>query len=242
MSIVSRIRAARKAVVLGSMSWGIVPPLAFFEKYLELMVLRNLLRDLEIDVVLDVGANIGQFARDLRMIGYKGRIVSFEPLIREFNILTKEFSSDSKWTGFNIALGDSDGKLLINVADDSKLSSIKSPSNEFGISSSGVQEIEVKRLDSIFRDLVDITTTRKVFLKIDSQGFDQEVFNGASECIDKIQGLMSELSVRSLYRDTINYKDLLRIYESKGFKLYNLSTVSRMYAKEVVELNCMMTR
>src|SRR4051794_23129302 len=69
-----------------------------------------------IDLVLDVGANDGGFAGDIRAFGYTGRIVSFEPLAEAFAGLCRRAAVDEKWSGVQAALGARREALDINVA------------------------------------------------------------------------------------------------------------------------------
>ena len=71
-----------------------------------------------INVVLDVGANVGQYGTGLRNVGYTGRIVSFEPLSTEFKQLSAKATADGAWQSLNFALGDVDGSSEINVSSE----------------------------------------------------------------------------------------------------------------------------
>jgi len=82
----------------------------------------------------------------------------------------------------------------------------------------------------------------RVFLKMDTQGYDLEVFRGTSGCIDKIQGIQSELSIQALYKNMPHYLEVLEAYEAAGFDLYNLSVVNRVSNGGLLELNCFMRR
>jgi hypothetical protein len=58
------------------------------------------LRQFKIDLVLDVGANMGQFASEIRHCGYAGRIVSFEPLSQAHGQLLQSSAGDSLWEAY----------------------------------------------------------------------------------------------------------------------------------------------
>lgn len=210
-------------------------------RFMELTHLRVLLRQLNVDCVLDVGANRGQFATELRQIGFSGYIVSFEPLRREFAALEAAFCNDARWRGFNVALGREDGTAEINVfADLTVMSSLLQP---LGRQRSIERErIEIRSLDRLFVQLSGEVPASRVFLKMDTQGFDLEVFAGSQDVLPFIVGLQSELSVRPIYEGMPHYLDALKTYEAAGFELHNLTIVSRASEGGLQELNCFMCR
>jgi len=211
------------------------------ERFSELVHLRRLLEILNINCVLDVGANRGQYARELREIGYRGHIISFEPIEGEFRTLCEAFKNDTKWEGYQCALGCENGSKPFHVNTRlSVLSSFLPRINEEH--DVAVQEVEIRRLDSLFPALVEKIPNPRVFLKMDTQGYDLEVLAGAEAVINAIFGLQSELSVRPLYRNMPCYLDALTSYGDYGFELYNLSVVNRVVSGDLLEMNCFMKR
>jgi FkbM family methyltransferase len=209
-------------------------------RYQEEFYLMRLLRRLSINCVIDVGANIGQFARELRAAGYDGVIYSFEPVTRTFAELQAGFGRDRRWRGFQFALGSKNTSMTINVIPSlTELSSLLTPREDWNIEQ---ETIAVRRLDEIFADLVGPISDPRVFLKMDTQGYDLQVFAGASGCIDRIAALQSELSVVPLYDGMPTYLEALSTFDHAGFKLTNVSPVTRAPTGELVEVNCTMTR
>ena len=229
-----------KSTALKAVSLGIKVPEALIERFNELTHLKKLLEILDINCVLDVGANRGQFAHELRAIGYAGYIISFEPVKREFEALSDSFRKDKKWIGHRIALGSKNEITKINVANLTVMSSLLESVGDRRMT--GRQDIEVKRLDGIFSSIIEKIVNPRVFLKMDTQGYDLEVFGGAAQCLEHIQGLQSELSVQPLYKNMPHYNESLSIYEEAGFELYNLSVVNRISTGGLLELNAFMRR
>ena len=83
------------------------------------------LRQRGVSVVLDVGANEGQFARELRDWGYRGRIVSFEPIPAVAATLREQAAHDPAWEVRECALGREAGTATLHVSALSVFSSLR---------------------------------------------------------------------------------------------------------------------
>lgn len=189
-------------------------------------LLSKYLADNNVNDCFDVGANIGQYAKYFRSTGFKGNIYSFEPQSEAFKILTKKASGDSKWKTFNFGLGSSNEKSVINISKNSVSSSIldinaclleTAPETEYV----SKEEIEVKRLDSFVKE---INFQGRFFLKMDAQGFESKILEGALGCFDNIYALQLESSCIPLYKEEKLFDEMKRFIESKGFYLSSLES------------------
>ena len=179
----------------------------------------------KINKVLDVGANIGQYGKLLREIGYEGKIISFEPLQECYNELVNYIKGDNYWEAYNYALGDFDGTSSINIAgnkDSSSLlemlpSHIKHRPNSKYI---GKEKIEIHKLDSIFNDLFN--DNDNLFLKIDAQGYEYLILEGAKESLPAIKGIQLEMSLEELYKGEKLMCEMISYLGNKGFKLMSI--------------------
>lgn len=214
-----------------------VPARRQLERVGRLVVLRRLLHALQIDCVLDVGANRGQFGRELRGVGYRGWIVSFEPNPNDFRIL--KAAADEKWLCYPLALSSENGERSFNIAPLSLLSSFLTP-----IDGTVEQRIPVnmRRLDGLLDDILARTGAHRLFLKMDTQGFDLEVVKGADARMGEFAGMLSELSVTPIYQGMPTYLDALQLYHSLGFKLHSLHVVSWNADGSVLEYDGFMVR
>jgi FkbM family methyltransferase len=176
-----------------------------------------------VDVVLDVGANSGQYATGLREAGFAGRIVSFEPLSGPFSILASKASTDPLWDCQRCALGDSDGTISINVAgkdgqSSSVLPMLKSHQDVYPEANYiGSEEVPIYELDSVAPEI--LRPTDAVFLKIDAQGYEKRVLTGSKSTVDRCAGIQLELSLLPLYEGGMLIPDALDLVYSMGFTL-----------------------
>lgn len=182
------------------------------------------LRKFEIDLVLDVGANKGQFASEIRHCGYAGRIVSFEPLSQAHGQLLQFSAGDSMWEAYpRCALGDHNGDVEINIAGNSQSSSILSmlESHRSAAPESayeGKEIVPIKTLDAVVGQY--LKDARAAFLKIDTQGFEWQVLDGARETLPHMKGILVELSLVPLYEGQHLWREVIDRLECKGFTLW----------------------
>jgi FkbM family methyltransferase len=183
-----------------------------------------LLKHCHIDLVLDVGANGGHFARELRAHGYSGKIVSFEPLSAAHAQLVHAAKRDPRWEAApQMALGDTEGTIDIHVAGNSLSSSILEmlPAHERAAPGSafiGSEKVALRRLDQVAPDYLG--AAKSVLLKIDTQGYEDRVLNGAIEILDKVTAIQLELSLIPLYAGQPLLDEMREKIEMLGFELF----------------------
>lgn len=201
-----------------------------------------------IDCVLDVGAHEGEYGRLLREYGYAGRIVSFEPVSASANLLREHARFDPNWTVMQHALGQSEGEASIHVGGRSDLASFRRLSSyaqdlwpETALVGD-VERVAQRRLDNVFADDLSHCRNHHVFLKVDTQGWENEVIAGAGECLGFIRGVQVEASVRPIYEGMTPYLETLALLEAHGFELTGVFPVTRDSELRIVELDCVMMR
>src|SRR5882757_5914946 len=184
---------------------------------------QRLLQYYEIDTVLDIGANSGHFARELREdIGYTHRILSFEPLSQVFKLLSENAKDDPAWDVFNYAIGDVEEKREINIAGNSLSSSLLDilPSHLESAPDSryiGKEVIDIRTLDSIFGDLCK--SARNIYMKIDTQGFENKVLKGAEKSLARIDTVQVEMSLVPLYDGELLFDAMCLLMSRRGYTL-----------------------
>lgn len=175
-------------------------------------------------LVLDVGANVGQYVSSLRNAGYAGRVISFEPLPAEHNRLEELARKDSEWTVFErCAVGSTVGEVKLHISRNSYSSSVLDmlPAHLNAAPDSaycGAVKAALITLDSVREHLNP--TRAKIFLKIDTQGFELEVLRGAKEILKDVNALQLEMSLCPLYAEQPLYMELLAFLQSQGFVLW----------------------
>ena len=211
--------------------------------------LSVLLPALGIDLVVDVGANAGQYARRLRQIGYTGDILSYEPLSAMQAVLRRSAWQDARWAVRDVALGAEAGTATIRMSPDSSWSSLRGftdwgrarfPSQD---RDAQPEEISIVRLDGDLPEQVPDWRERAIFLKLDTQGFDQEAFAGAEGILGAVRALQAEVPFLSIYDGAPRYAEAMAAYEAKGFEVTGLFPVKRdRRTHRMIEMDCVMRR
>jgi len=185
----------------------------------------SLMNSSGVDLVVDVGASDGGFARDLFDRGYEGRLISFEPLANPFRELLHQTKKYSGWQAVNAAVGESGGNVAIHVAGNNGESSSLLPMMERHriaapeTSYVGIEECRMVRLDefllSMFRDEVP-----RFFLKVDVQGREEQVFEGCVGLPENlICGLQVEMSFEPLYEGSTEWSSVMTYAKGLGLDL-----------------------
>ncbi len=189
------------------------------------MFLRELLNKLSIDRVIDVGANEGQFATSMRHIGYRGPIISFEPVPEVFRWLKVRMELDGNWTGYNLALGDSDTSAEINIMSASVYSSFNRPVDDRDGANRVVRtcSVPVRRLENLLGQVsLDLT-----LLKVDTQGFEMPVFRGLGDRLREVRAILCEVSVNAIYAGTPAMTEVVTFLWHQGFKPAFFAPINR---------------
>jgi FkbM family methyltransferase len=183
-------------------------------------------KEKKIDCIFDIGANEGQFAKEIRFYGYNNEIISFEPLELEFEKLKSNSKNDKNWSVYQrCAVGNNNNEIEINVSKNSVSSSVLKMNKEhYDVSPESKyiekQIVKQKKIDDIFKELNKIE--KNCFLKIDVQGYEEQVLEGAKNVISEFKGLLVEVSLADLYEGQTTWIEMINKIQSLGFKIWSI--------------------
>jgi len=186
---------------------------------------RRLLESYAIDVVLDIGANTGEFAQKMREIGFSGKIISFEPLSSAFKILRQNADQDSNWEVINCAIGEANFTKEINIAGNSTSSSLlemlpthlkSAPESRYVAK----EVVEIKTLDSMINELC--SKEDNIYLKIDTQGYTNKVIEGGKDSLLRIGTIQLEMSLIQLYEGEPLFAEMHAFLSQRNYCLVSI--------------------
>lgn len=190
--------------------------------------LARMLRFHNVDTVLDVGANEGQYALSVRRLGYCGHIISFEPLTVPYQRLEKCAANDPSWTvAPRMALGDHEGEVSMNVASNGGASSSVFRMLETheraapDVRYIGSEVVKISRLDYVIGKLLK-SDKGNIFLKVDVQGYELQVLDGATALLDHVVGAQLEVSTVRLYEGQPTLPKVSEYMTSRGFEIWGI--------------------
>ena len=180
----------------------------------------------KIDLIIDIGASTGQYAKMLRRFGYEKYIFSIEPVSKSFKILNKNCSSDKKWSSKQYIISQQNKKKIkINVSKDFDNSSILNSTelhlkNHKGAEFFYTEQIDNKSLDQLLNEDIDIQ--KNMMLKIDTQGTESDILESGDASLDKFKLIQVELSIQKLYSNQKLWTEVVQFMKEKGFDVWNI--------------------
>lgn len=180
------------------------------------------LRDHDIDCIIDIGANMGQTYDTLRRWGYKGEVISIEPLPSLQENLQEKAKKDPLWTVLPpLALGEANKDIEMNVSEATDMSSILEVSDELltALPKSNIVTkvtIPMKTLDTLYEELN--LKSKNVFLKIDTQGYEMNILRHGLNALTQMKGVRLEMSLFEVYKGEALMADVMMFMQDQGFK------------------------
>jgi FkbM family methyltransferase len=209
--------------------------------------LRTLFAMFEVDCVIDVGANDGGYARLLRHeVGYSGLLLSFEPVATLAARCRATAATDPNWLVFDYAAGNDDREAEINVSVYSKLSSMLPRATSIPedmaalIVPSHTEIVQVRRLDHVLPDIQRNFGFERPYLKVDTQGFDLAVLEGAGELLPTMVAAQTELSFLPLYKDMPDWRTVIDALELRHFAISGMFPISLDKSMRAIEFDCVL--
>ena len=195
--------------------------------------LEELIKDLKINVIIDVGSNKGQFILLAEKLFKNIEILSFEPISELYEKQKKFFKNKTNINFFNIGLGSNKSRMILNITrkkDSSSFLKIKDSillGKEFNIIEK--REILISTLDDILKNY---NLTGSILLKLDVQGYELEVLKGSSTILKKIKYIIIEIPDKQLYvkqdigNSILNYLEIHNFKILKSCNLYNIKSIN----------------
>lgn len=188
------------------------------------LFLRNLLNKYNIDLVIDVGANEGQFLDSLLETNYNNSVISIEPIKSMYDKLYNKFKDNPKITTINCAIGNENIKTKINISENYVSSSLleitdKCTSITKETAYITTEDCDLKKLD-LFYD--KFKNNRNILLKIDVQGYEHQVLLGAIQTLNLVKVISVEMSLVELYKGQKLFMDIVSFLNTLGFQLYSI--------------------
>lgn len=175
------------------------------------------------DLLVDVGANTGQYVDLVTSLGYLGPIVSFEPGLSAFSILKDRAAHRPNWQTFRTAIGHEIGEMPLNISANSTSSSLLAvtPEHVAAAPRSGATRDEMVPVTTLDAALTDIPG-RRLWLKLDVQGYEKFALLGAEDTLRRTQYAQCELSLRPLYENQADYIDICATFRAAGLDLVHV--------------------
>ena len=192
--------------------------------------------DLSFDIIIDVGANEGQFAREISEVYSTAQIFCFEPLEAPFQKLTEWAATQSgRIRCFQMALGEHEGEIDMHVNEgftpSSSVLTVTDRSVELYPQTFVDKSVTVtmSTLDAVLGD-IPLDASKNILLKLDVQGFEDRVLKGASNTLSMCNAAILEVLMDHLYEGQAQFVDIMNLLHRHG--LHFAGTVEQFYGPD----------
>lgn len=170
--------------------------------------------------VIDVGANVGQFAVAAAKLLPSASVHSFEPAPAAFDQLRKNVAGLRKVRLYPLAVGDKDGQTTFHVNIHSHSSSVRRVGKGHLEAFPAAQEAEIIVVDIARLDtaLAEAELAAPTLLKLDVQGYETQALRGARQTLDRVNAAVIEVSFKPLYEGEETFAEVLRLMAEREFR------------------------
>lgn len=195
------------------------------------------------DLILDCGANKGQWVSDIAHFYKNIPIISIEPLKEPFSELEKLKIRFNNLQTLKIALSDESTKAEMQVASNGGASStLSSPTNHLKVNPQITfdlkESVEVKTLDS----LAQLKGFSRIFIKLDLQGFEFKALQGATDLLKSVALVEIESSLTPQYLGETPHHELIIFLKNLGFEYFSGSVPRTDLSGRQWDLNSLLVR
>lgn len=200
--------------------WQILVRRVHAGELLRLMPFAPWLQQRGIETVLDAGAHGGEFASAIHALVPTARIFAFEPQSAQCQAIPRRLGRGARLKTFNVALGNRDGTATFYRSDFSKASSLLPMAERHRqafpwTAKQQTTEVAVRALDSLIEDL---EIQPAVLLKIDVQGSELPLLEGAIKTLEGVELVLVETSMVPLYEGDAPFAAVYRWLAERGFR------------------------
>lgn len=208
--------------------------------------LGRLISMLSVDTVFDIGANVGQYALELRnKVGFRGQIISYEPLPQAVQELRALAKNDPKWQINQIAIDAAAGKAQFNVMVGDQFSSLLNPSEQFAGRFNGqhvVQDVIEVEVITLATAVKEAPPFKVALLKLDTQGTELRILQGGQDCLDRFSAIQLEVGFQSLYEGESGFSEIVDTMNAWGYGLCALFPNNRGHFPHLLEMDAVFLR
>jgi FkbM family methyltransferase len=161
-------------------------------------------------------------------------------------LLRERAQRDERWLVFPFALGAQSERRPIHVTQHSVFSSFLSPAETgpalFGqqMTVSATELVDIRRLDDVLGEIADKVEPGRICIKLDTQGFDLDVIEGARNVLPWVRALQTELAFIPIYRGMPVYEQTLRALADHGFEVSGFFPVNFDDRLRIIEADCVL--